>query len=52
MSVEENNIEAYIEQNVTRVEIIWTQREFVVYWKFTASIQDSWSTLKIFVNNK
>ena len=45
--LEENNVEAYIESNITRIEIIWDEREYV--WKFEASIQDGWKTLKIFI---
>jgi hypothetical protein len=47
--LEENNVEAFIEANITRIEVIWDEREYVKYWKFEASIQDGWKTLKIFI---
>ena len=48
--MEEKEIEKYIENNISRIEIISIERDLVCYWAtFNASIQDNWRTLKIFV---
>lgn len=49
--LKEIDIENFIERNISRIEIIWSEREYVKYWKFEASIQDNWKTLKIFINS-
>lgn len=47
--IEINNVEAFIDNHITRIEIIWEEREYVKRWQFEASIQDDWRTLKIFI---
>lgn len=41
-------IEKLINENITRLEVIWQERELVRYGKISISIQDNWITLKIF----
>lgn len=47
--IEIHNVEAFIDESITRIEIIWTEREYVKRGKFETSIQDDWRTLKIFI---
>lgn len=47
--IEIHNIEVFIDNTITRIEIIWEEREYVKRWQFEASIQDEWRTLKIFI---
>ena len=47
--IEINNVEAFIDNSITRIEIIWKEREYVELGRFETSIQDEWKTLKIFI---
>jgi hypothetical protein len=51
-NIEINNVEAFIDNSITRIEIIWEGREYVKRGRFETFIQDEWRTLKIFIKNE